>query len=379
MRPGLKNWLRVATLSLLCGSVASCDRSKPVAAPESVPAPVATSATDAARPIPRRSQPIIIITNAPPQIEQSAALSTNAAPVITCGAPQTLPCSSPDGVQITLTAHVEDVNGTALSVVWNVDGKDRYTQQVPAGGPPTSADLTFLYMATPGDHAAKVTVLDGSLSATCEMTVTVQKDTQEPVITCPSAISLPVTAGQCSAVATYSPKATDNCPDVFVTCDPPSGTAFPIGVSTVVCSAVDAAGNVSECAFDVEVHITNRCPKTEVFWRQNPGAWPVNSLQLGNQVYTRSQLLPLLRAPVTADASIALARQLIAASLNTAAGADPRPVCAELGQANAVLSAFSGKLPYRVSVSSGGGRRMIELSTRLSAYNSGLVTVSCDP
>src|SRR5205814_1542618 len=170
-----------------------------------------------------RSQPLVVRTNPVLQAEFSTAASTNTAPVVTCGAAQTLPCSSPDGVQVTLTAHVEDANGNALSVVWNVDGKDRYTQQVGAGGPPTSADITFLYTATPGDHVGKVTVLDGSLSAACDLTFTVQKDTQEPVIVCPGNLSMPTIPGQCTAVATYSPRATDNCPDVAVSCDPPSG------------------------------------------------------------------------------------------------------------------------------------------------------------
>ena len=49
---------------------------------------------------------------------------------------------------MTFSAHVEDVDGNALSVVWNIDGRDRYTQQVAAAGPPTSAEVTFTYTLT---------------------------------------------------------------------------------------------------------------------------------------------------------------------------------------------------------------------------------------
>jgi hypothetical protein len=150
-------------------------------------------------------------------------------------------------------------------------------------------------------------------------------------------------------------------------------------VTTVTCTATDTAGNVAECSFAVAVQVINRCPRNESYWRQNPGAWPVTAVQLGDQVYTRTQLGPLLRATVPADASMVLARQLIVAALNTAAGSDPRPVCGDLDQANAVLSGFSGKLPFRVSPSSAAGRSMLNLSTRLSGYNGGMLTPNCVP
>jgi hypothetical protein len=142
---------------------------------------------------------------------------------------------------------------------------------------------------------------------------------------------------------------------------------------------MDTAGNVAECAFTVLVQIINRCPQNDGFWRQNLSGWPVNSMQLGAQVYTRSQVSPLLRATVPGDASMILARQLIVATLNTAAGSDPRPICGELAQANSLLSGFSGKLPYRVPLSSAVGRSMVNLSNRLNGYNSGVFTPNCVP
>ena len=53
--------------------------------------------------------------------------------VVTCGGGQSYTCVSPEGIQVTLTAHVEDVDADALSVIWNIDGRDRFTQQVAAG------------------------------------------------------------------------------------------------------------------------------------------------------------------------------------------------------------------------------------------------------
>jgi hypothetical protein len=275
--------------------------------------------------------------------------------------------------------HVEDADGNALSVIWNIDGLDRYTQQVPAAGPPTSTNLTFTFNFTPGDHGVKVTASDGSLVSSCESLVSVQKDAQDPVIACPRDITVATDPGHCSAIVTFTPKATDNCPDVSVVCDPPSGSAFPIGVTTVICSATDVAGNVSACSFNVAVQISNRCPQNDAFWRQNPGAWPVASLTLGNQVYSKGQLIGLLHITGANDASIVLARQLIAACLNTAAGSDPRPICSQLADAHNLLAGFSGKLPFRINPNLVDSGPILALATRLHGYNNGMLTPNCTP
>ncbi|MFO1499102.1 MAG: HYR domain-containing protein [Verrucomicrobiota bacterium] len=368
-------WILVASLLPL----ASCNRSQPPIQSEA-PAPVAPPTTaQTARVIPRRTVPLVI-TNIPQPTEvEPAPAVTNGPPTVVCGSAQTLPCSSSEGMSVTLTATVQDPNGDALSVIWSTDGKERHTDQVAAGSPGNPVELTFSSTMTTGDHAVKVTVRDGTFSAVCETTVTVQKDPEPPVITCPGDISVPVDPGQCTAVVAFTVKATDNCPDVVVTSDVPSGTAFPIGTTTVTCAATDTSGNVADCAFNVTVYLTNRCPKNEGFWRQSPGAWPVSSVRIGSQVYSKSQLLPLLRATVPADASMVLARQVIVAILNTANGSDPRPICAELQQVNALFSSFSGKLPYRVNVSTVVGRSMTGLADRLNAYNSGLLTGNCVP
>ncbi len=61
-------------------------------------------------------------------------------------------------------------------------------------------------------------------------------------------------ADQCGAVVNYAAAvASDNCPGVSVVCNPPSGSFFPIGTTTVTCTASDASGNVSSCVFDVTV------------------------------------------------------------------------------------------------------------------------------
>jgi hypothetical protein len=89
-------------------------------------------------------------------------------------------------------------------------------------------------------------------SNTCSFTVTV-RDTELPVISCPTNMTLHTDPGLCSVRATFAPQVADNCPGATVACVPPSGSEFPIGTTTVICQGTDAAGNTRGCAFDVTV------------------------------------------------------------------------------------------------------------------------------
>jgi HYR domain-containing protein len=94
-----------------------------------------------------------------------------------------------------------------------------------------------------------------SVGGTCTFTVTVN-DTQPPTITCPANVTA-VTDQECSAAAACvvvnfaPPTASDNCPGVVVVCNPPSGSCFPTGTTTVTCTATDASGNTATCSFAV--------------------------------------------------------------------------------------------------------------------------------
>jgi len=91
-------------------------------------------------------------------------------------------------------------------------------------------------------------------TAECCFDVTVN-DVEDPVITCPDDIDTDNDEGMCGAVVTWDEIAcADNCPGCIVTCDHSSGDFFPVGTTTVCCTAEDAAGNTAECCFDVTVN-----------------------------------------------------------------------------------------------------------------------------
>ncbi len=83
-----------------------------------------------------------------------------------------------------------------------------------------------------------------------------QNDVEPPVITCPTDIATQADSGQCTALVSFQTSVTDNCPlGVALTCNPPSGSTFSIGMDTVVCVASDLAGNADTCSFTVAVSV----------------------------------------------------------------------------------------------------------------------------
>ena len=132
------------------------------------------------------------------------------------------------------------------------------------------------------------------------------------------------------------------------------------------------------------LHLTPpRCTLRQGFWKNHPEAWPVTALTLGCETYTQAELVTILTTPTGAgkgaDASLILAKQLIAAKLNIANGSDATPISETISAADALLCTFGGKLPYGVKPSSEAGRQMTALAATLDQYNSGLLTPDCAP
>ena len=130
-----------------------------------------------------------------------------------------------------------------------------------------------------------------------------------------------------------------------------------------------AFGLVRYLGGDCGSQTPSACPRTQGYWQAHPDAWPVSSLTLGSQIYTKEQLHALLASPTRGDASIVLAQQMIAAMLNIANGVDPTPIAATLAHADALLSVFSGKLPYGVKTSSVMGQAMVVDAALLDQFN----------
>jgi hypothetical protein len=111
-------------------------------------------------------------------------------------------------------------------------------------------------------------------SAGISFTVTVV-DTTPPVLTLPSETTLAATSAA-GAVGTFTATASDLVDgSVPVTCAPPSGSTFPLGTTTVVCSASDVHENEASGSF--LVHVLDLDPPTIVSLTASPSSiWPPN-------------------------------------------------------------------------------------------------------
>ena len=117
-----------------------------------------------------------------------------------------------------------------------------------------------------GTTTVTYTVSDNSGNAAqCVFDITVT-DTNAPVFSgCPANIVLNSSPGACGATVSYTaPTATDNC-GATVTSTNNSGETFPVGVTTVVYTAVDAAGNSVDCSFTITIQdvtdpVISSCP-----------------------------------------------------------------------------------------------------------------------
>ncbi len=109
---------------------------------------------------------------------------------------------------------------------------------------------------TPGDYTRTYSVTDPSGNMTTTMrTVTVLGPCPACVLICPADLTVSSEAGECSAIVNYPPPvAIDECVvPVTIVCNPPSGSVFPVGSTTVNCTATDGEGRVATCTFTVTV------------------------------------------------------------------------------------------------------------------------------
>ena len=132
-------------------------------------------------------------------------------------------------------------------------------------------------------------------------------------------------------------------------------------------------GDTVTCTFNHTVPGAGVCPEAVAYWIANSASWPVNSLTLGSQTYSQSDLLRLLtKSPGKgkgADASMILAHQLIAAKLNAANEADASSIVDVIADADLLLSGYPRKLPYREKTSTANGQQMVATAGLLEAFN----------
>jgi FG-GAP repeat protein/HYR domain-containing protein len=113
-------------------------------------------------------------------------------------------------------------------------------------------------------------------TSSCSFTVTVN-DTEKPTIACPANVTVVARRpGDATVTVNYqAPAVEDNCGIQSVVCLPPSGSAFPVGATTVTCTATDTSGNTASCSFTVTVFDVclqdDTNPNTAMVWNSVTG------------------------------------------------------------------------------------------------------------
>jgi hypothetical protein len=167
----------------------------------------------------------------------------NQPPTADAGPDQTVEATSSAGADVTLAGSGSDPDGDPLSFSWSG----------PFGTATGSGPTVTLLL---GSHTLTLTVDDGNGGSDSDDVMITVVDTTLPALTVPADQTLEAT-GPDGAVASFAATATDIAdPSPVVNCVPPSGSTFPLGTTTVTCTATDASGNHSEGSFNVTVRDT---------------------------------------------------------------------------------------------------------------------------
>lgn len=169
----------------------------------------------------------------------------NMPPVADANGPYEAECTSPDGADVLLDGSGSyDPEGGELDYLWLVNGLH-------------ATGMTPTYLLPLGTHEVDLAVVDITGQEDSDETSATVIDTTAPVLTCPDNIIAECT-GPDGAPVVFEAAADDLCDDdVTPFCDPEAGSTFPTGaISPVMCSAVDASANETQCNFTVEVRDT---------------------------------------------------------------------------------------------------------------------------
>ena len=182
----------------------------------------------------------VSITNDTSSCSFTLTVTDQQAPSITCPPSITTVDNTPDSCGVIFNASVQLASATD-----NCPGV-QVTYSVATGA-----------MVPVGTTTITATATDGAnLTASCSYQLRV-RDTQKPVIlSCPPNRMVNNDMGLCGARVTWTPPtATDNCDVVLLSSTPYEiGDTIPVGNNNIITyTAVDAAGNFTECKFNVAV------------------------------------------------------------------------------------------------------------------------------
>jgi HYR domain len=166
----------------------------------------------------------------------------------------TLGAGTPPPITIDVQSPIQTTDSSGADVAYTVKSHvDLPVTCSPAGGPGTAFTATAHFPV----GTSTITCSDGTNSASANVTVTlIVPDTTPPTLTVPGPLTAEATS-PAGAVVSYTVGATDNSGAASIDCGGhPSGSTFPLGTTTVTCTATDPSQNSSSGSFTVTVQDT---------------------------------------------------------------------------------------------------------------------------
>ena len=190
----------------------------------------------------------------------------------------TVTCTATDGAGNTATATftvtVQDTTAPTLSLPGNLQVETESPAGTPVSYSASASDAAAGSLSPSCDPASGATFALGTTTVHCsvsdghgnsasgDFTVTVTLvDHTAPTLSGVPADRVVEANGPSGSPVNYdTPTATDNLdgPIALVTCSPPSGSTFPLGATTVTCSATDSHSNTGTASFSVSVVDTTK-------------------------------------------------------------------------------------------------------------------------
>ena len=124
------------------------------------------------------------------------------------------------------------------------------------------------------------------VSITSSMPHFVSAVTSPPVITVPLPITVFPTSSEGALVTYLNVTATGDEPISQISCNPPSGSLFNIGTTTVNCTATDAAGNIGSGSFTITVMPPSQTSTTLTVNTQDINGNSINGMRVWLETYS---------------------------------------------------------------------------------------------
>jgi hypothetical protein len=176
----------------------------------------------------------------------------NAPPTADAGLDRTVECESPSGASVTLDASSsEDIDNNIVLFQWRLEGPTGEVIGDIQGDFQTVIDVNQEL----GAQDYFLSVIDAFWQISGDTATVLVVDTTKPEITCPDDQTLECESGGASLV--FNATASDVCfENPSVSCNPDSGSFFPLGETSVLCNATDGSDNSNDCDFTVTVQDT---------------------------------------------------------------------------------------------------------------------------